>query len=64
MVLEKIVDTLTSITNPKGKENSFALKVGKVKDSCVELGYGSKRRNVVLILGAGRVCQPAVELLA
>ncbi|GJW49376.1 alpha-aminoadipic semialdehyde synthase, partial [Tanacetum coccineum] len=64
VTLEKIVDTLTSITNPKRKANLFALKVGEVKDSCVELGYGSKKRNIVLILGAGRVCQPAVELLA
>ncbi|KVH94061.1 LOR/SDH bifunctional enzyme, conserved domain-containing protein, partial [Cynara cardunculus var. scolymus] len=71
VVLDKIVDTLTSIANPKedhgvpkGKTNSFALKVGKVKDSCVKLGYDSKKKNVVLVIGAGRVCQPAVELLA
>ncbi|KAI3714455.1 hypothetical protein L6452_21409 [Arctium lappa] len=71
VVLDKIVDTLTSIANPKedhgvpkGKTNSFALKVGKVKDSCVKLGYDSKKRNMVLVIGAGRVCQPAVELLA
>nr|XP_043627742.1 alpha-aminoadipic semialdehyde synthase [Erigeron canadensis]XP_043627743.1 alpha-aminoadipic semialdehyde synthase [Erigeron canadensis] len=70
-VLDKIVDSLTSIANPKedhgvpnGKTNFFALKVGEVKDSCVKLGYASKKRNMVLVLGAGRVCQPAVELLS
>lgn len=42
----------------------FALKVGEVKDTSVSMGYGSKKRNTVLILGAGRVCQPAVEFLA
>ncbi|KAI3754136.1 hypothetical protein L1987_53914 [Smallanthus sonchifolius] len=67
-VLNKIVDTLTSIANPKeddkGKTNLFALKVGEVKDTSVSLGYGSKKRNTVLILGAGRVCQPAVEFLS
>lgn len=70
VVLDKIVDTLTSIAKPKeghgipnGKTNMFALKVGEVKDSFVKLGYGSKK-NTVLVLGAGRVCQPAVELLA
>ncbi|XP_076945258.1 alpha-aminoadipic semialdehyde synthase-like [Bidens hawaiensis] len=67
-VLDKIVDTLTSVANPKeddkGKTNLFALKVGEVKDTSVSMGYGSKKRNTVLILGAGRVCQPAVEFLA
>ncbi|KAM0037320.1 putative oxidoreductase [Helianthus debilis subsp. tardiflorus] len=68
-VLDKIVDSLTSIANTKeednGKTNLFAVKVGEVKDSCVKMGgYGSKKRNTVLILGAGRVCQPAVEFLS
>lgn len=70
-VLDKIVDTLTSIAKlkqdhrtPNGKSNLFAMKVGEVKDSCVESGYSSKKKNTVLVLGAGRVCQPAVELLA
>nr|GFA16986.1 alpha-aminoadipic semialdehyde synthase [Tanacetum cinerariifolium] len=63
VILEKIVDTLTSISNPKRKANLFTQKVGEVNDSCVEVGYGSKRKNIVLILDAGRVCQPAVELL-
>ncbi|KAL4589354.1 hypothetical protein LXL04_002260 [Taraxacum kok-saghyz] len=73
-VLDKIVDTLTcnSMGNskeghkslPNGKTNIYSMKVGQVKDSCVKLGYGSKKKNTVLVLGAGRVCQPAVELLA
>ncbi|KAL8260783.1 hypothetical protein R6Q59_024832 [Mikania micrantha] len=67
-VLDKIVDTLTSIANQKeddkGKTNILSLKVGEVKDASIKLGYGSKKRNTVLILGAGRVCRPAVEFLA
>lgn len=62
---------MTSIANPKegdgvpnGQTNSFALTIGEVKDSWVKLAHGSKKRNMVLVLGAGRVCQPAVELLS
>ncbi|KAK1416425.1 hypothetical protein QVD17_32216 [Tagetes erecta] len=67
-VLNNIVDNLTSIANPKeddkGKTNLFSLKVGEVQDTSVKLGYSSKKRNTVLILGAGRVCQPAVKFLS
>ncbi|KAL8226221.1 hypothetical protein R6Q57_018778, partial [Mikania cordata] len=67
-VLDEIVDTLTSIANQKeddkGNTNILSLKVGEVKDASIKLGCGSKKRNTVLILGAGRVCRPAVEFLA
>lgn len=58
---------MTSIANASedynftNKEtNMVSLKVGRVQ----EIGYDTKKKTVVLILGAGRVCQPAVELLA
>ncbi|KAM7513485.1 hypothetical protein LguiA_003068 [Lonicera macranthoides] len=66
-VLDKIIDLLTSIANAsedynftKKETNMVSLKVGRVQ----EIGYDTKKKTMVLILGAGRVCQPAVELLA
>lgn len=43
--------------------NKIFLKVGKIQES----GFKSedvKRKTAVLLLGAGRVCYPAVDLLA
>lgn len=39
------------------------LKVGKFHENDIESGYDMKKKNVVLILGAGRVCRPAAEFL-
>ncbi|KAL4564291.1 hypothetical protein LXL04_028351 [Taraxacum kok-saghyz] len=73
-LINKIVNTLTCNCTANSKEghkslsnektNMYSMKVGQVKDSCVKLGYRSKKKSTVLVLGAGRVCQPTVELLA
>lgn len=70
-VLDQIIDSLTSIANPDqnsrvlNKEtNKISLIVGKVKENGAKTENGMKRKAGVLILGAGRVCQPAAELLA
>ncbi|XP_059431759.1 alpha-aminoadipic semialdehyde synthase [Corylus avellana] len=70
-VLDQIIDSLTSIANPNEKSgilnqetNKISLKVGKVQESGSKKGHEMKRKTAVLILGAGRVCQPAAELLA
>uniref|UniRef100_A0A5B7CDN9 Putative alpha-aminoadipic semialdehyde synthase isoform X2 n=1 Tax=Davidia involucrata TaxID=16924 RepID=A0A5B7CDN9_DAVIN len=70
-VLDQIIDSLTSIANPSENNrypnqntNMISLKVGKVQESDIKKGYDAKRKTAVLILGAGRVCQPAAELLA
>ncbi|KAL7207184.1 hypothetical protein ACSBR1_029202 [Camellia fascicularis] len=66
-VLDQIIDSLTSIANPsenygfQRKElNAISLKVGRIHK---EKRCDTKKKTVVLILGAGRVCRPAVELL-
>ncbi|KAH0655174.1 hypothetical protein KY285_030056 [Solanum tuberosum] len=66
-VLDKIVDSLTSLANPSNslgsqdKENNISLKVGEFHETIMDEKYDAKK---VLILGAGRVCRPAAELLA
>ncbi|XP_022888117.1 alpha-aminoadipic semialdehyde synthase [Olea europaea var. sylvestris] len=69
LVLDKIVDSLTSLANPneskefKGrKKNTISLKVGRFKDT-VEMEADTEKKASVLILGAGRVCRPAAEFL-
>ena len=44
--------------------NKISLKVGKLQETGVKMEFDTKKRKSVLILGAGRVCQPAAELLA
>lgn len=39
------------------------MKVGKVQQNDMNKGNDTKRKAAVLIIGAGRVCRPAVELL-
>lgn len=70
-VLDQIIDSLTSIANPDGnirslnkETNNFSLRVGKVLENGTKKEHEIKRKPGVLILGAGRVCQPAAELLA
>ncbi len=67
-MLDQIIDSLTSIANPNEKSgiqetNKISLKVGKVQESSIKKGHDITRKTAVLILGAGRVCQPAAELL-
>ncbi|XP_009618021.1 alpha-aminoadipic semialdehyde synthase isoform X1 [Nicotiana tomentosiformis] len=66
-VLDKIVDSLTSLAysrnslGSQNKENNMiSLKVGEFQQSITDEKSDAK----VLILGAGRVCRPAAELLA
>ncbi|KAL2503389.1 lysine-ketoglutarate reductase/saccharopine dehydrogenase bifunctional enzyme [Forsythia ovata] len=70
LVLDKIIDSLTSLANPNenhefnsSKNNAISLKVGRFKESKVEMEYDTKKKAFVLILGAGRVCRPAAEFL-
>ncbi|KAG1334411.1 alpha-aminoadipic semialdehyde synthase [Cocos nucifera] len=68
-ILDKIVDSLTSISNSSkdgvfNKEKELCLKIGKISERKVEVGSGIKNLPAVLILGAGRVCRPAAEFLA
>lgn len=63
-VLNQIVDSLTSLANPDESNGSrISLKVGKVQQNDMNKGNDTKRKAAVLIIGAGRVCRPAVELL-
>ncbi|XP_058108760.1 alpha-aminoadipic semialdehyde synthase [Magnolia sinica] len=70
-VLNQIMDSITSIAYPSDKSqkfsmetNIFSLKVGQVSECVTKNGDDSKKKPAVLILGAGRVCQPAAEFLA
>lgn len=68
-VLDQIIDSLTSLANPnenydlKQEKNKISLRIGKVQE-CPMRENGAKRKVGVLIIGAGRVCQPAAEMLA
>jgi len=68
--LDQIIDSLISLANPRIKngslknEKALSLKVGKVNERIGDAGDYFKKRPVVLILGAGRVCRPAAEFLA
>ncbi|KAL0558596.1 hypothetical protein IC582_003173 [Cucumis melo] len=69
-ILDKIIHSLSRMANPQenldlvnNETNKIFLKVGKIQES----GFKSedvKRKTAVLLLGAGRVCYPAVDLLA
>ncbi|CAH9077061.1 unnamed protein product [Cuscuta europaea] len=70
-VLDRILDSLSSIANSdkhvesRNKNASMlSSKVGKVLDTSIEKGADANNKYKVLILGAGRVCRPAVEFLA
>ncbi|KAL6560083.1 hypothetical protein OROHE_006321 [Orobanche hederae] len=67
-VLDKIIDSLTSLANPgeghvDGKQNIISLKVGKFEETDTEKENEIKNGADILILGAGRVCRPAAEFL-
>lgn len=70
-VLDQIIDSLTAIANPtensgvlNQETNKISMKVGKVQESGIKKGREIETKTTVLILGAGRVCQPAAKLLA
>ncbi|GMJ07576.1 LYSINE-KETOGLUTARATE REDUCTASE/SACCHAROPINE DEHYDROGENASE, SACCHAROPINE DEHYDROGENASE [Hibiscus trionum] len=70
-VLDQIIDSLTSIANPSESHgirnqvmNKISLTVGKLQETGMKNESDPKMKTSVLILGAGRVCQPACELLA
>lgn len=67
--LDKIIDSLTSIAHlsedhglDQGK-NIISLEFGKFQENGREKNNVEKKKSVVLILGAGRVCRPAAEFL-
>lgn len=63
VVLDQIIDSLNSLANRSENDGNLekdeGLTVGKVEPNEVN----EKIRTQVLILGAGRVCRPAVQLL-
>lgn len=70
-MLDQIIDSLSAIANPNENSgfsnqetNKISLKVGKVQETGIRKGQDIEGKTMVLILGAGRVCQPAAELLA
>ena len=71
VVLHQIIDSLTSIANPSENHgciyketNKISLKVGKAMERGNRKELDDKEKPAVLILGAGRVCQPVAEALA
>lgn len=67
-VLDKIIDSLTSLANPReeqvnSKNNMISLKLGKLEENGLDKENGIKNEASILILGAGRVCRPAAEFL-
>lgn len=67
-ILDKIIDSLTSLANPREEQvdsenDMISLTLGKLKDNGVEEENGIRSEAAVLILGAGRVCRPAAEFL-
>ena len=70
-ILDQIIDSLTSIAKSDARNaivnkdtNRVELVVGKVKENGTTEENGTVTKTKVLILGAGRVCQPAAELLS
>jgi len=71
IALDKIIDSLTSLANKRGNHgivekepNKIALTVGKIHENGTSSEDEVRKKRLVLILGAGRVCRPAAELLA
>ncbi|KAL0374639.1 UNVERIFIED_CONTAM: Alpha-aminoadipic semialdehyde synthase [Sesamum radiatum] len=67
-IVDKILDSLTALANPSeghadSTDNIISLKVGRLKGTDTEKENEIESEAVVLILGAGRVCRPAVEFL-
>ncbi|CAL1408934.1 unnamed protein product [Linum trigynum] len=71
VVLDQIIDSLNSLANHDkhqghfGKqENNISVKVSKIQENDMKKECDGKRKASVLLIGAGRVCRPAVEFLA
>ncbi|KAG9144913.1 hypothetical protein Leryth_024026 [Lithospermum erythrorhizon] len=68
-VLRSIIDDLTSLASLRESDgvqspnNTISFRFGEFRKSTIESENEQKNKNGVLILGAGRVCRPAVELL-
>ncbi|KAK2999315.1 hypothetical protein RJ639_024199 [Escallonia herrerae] len=69
-VLDDILDSLTSLANPtsghgiiREKTDMVSLKIGRIQENDIGKRYNIRKKATILILGAGRVCQPAAELL-
>ncbi|KAL2936411.1 Alpha-aminoadipic semialdehyde synthase [Bienertia sinuspersici] len=69
-VLDQIIDSLTSLASKSAKHgtmenqpNKFSFAADKIQENGLECGAKTRRKTSVLILGAGRVCQPAAEFL-
>lgn len=70
-VLDQIIDSLNSLANrnengpqPDNRTNPTSKTVGTVVNNGTKSSCDPEYTSSVLILGAGRVCQPAAELLA
>ena len=70
-VLDQIIDSLTSLAKPtenhvflNSDSSKISLKLGKDHESETKKEFDPKNKAAVLILGAGRVCQPAAEMLS
>ncbi|KAF8025943.1 hypothetical protein BT93_F2696 [Corymbia citriodora subsp. variegata] len=70
-VLDQIIDSLNSLANrsengpqPDNRTSSTSKTVGTVVNNVTKSSCDPENTSSVLILGAGRVCQPAAELLA
>ncbi|XP_047333740.1 alpha-aminoadipic semialdehyde synthase [Impatiens glandulifera] len=70
-ILDGILDSLTSLANPSKNQGSLhqdkhtlLMKVSKFHHNNRQNEHDTKKNATVLILGAGRVCRPAAELLA
>ncbi|KAL8143623.1 hypothetical protein V2J09_016655 [Rumex salicifolius] len=68
-VLDQIIDSLTSLATGNDGDmnkdaNMISLQLGRVPEIGLESGNEAGMKSAVLILGAGRVCRPAVEILA
>ncbi|XP_057967291.1 alpha-aminoadipic semialdehyde synthase isoform X2 [Malania oleifera] len=70
-VLDQIIDSLSCIANTSENHRfrnteitRISLNFCNVKESSTDKGHGTEMKTKVLIIGAGRVCRPAAELLA
>ncbi|XP_022147632.1 alpha-aminoadipic semialdehyde synthase isoform X2 [Momordica charantia] len=70
VILDKIIYSLSLMANPEEnldlinrETNKIVLKVGKIQETSLK-SEDVKRKTAVLLLGAGRVCYPAADLLA
>lgn len=69
-VLDKIIDSLKSIAHPSENQGSLSegskvsLTLGRLQEREEKKKIYDMNTKKVLIIGAGRVCQPAAEMLA